>query len=140
MIDDAGFFRIAHEVAKYGTCSRLQVGALLVKDNRLLVPGYNGTASGLAHCHHYDTKPCHKTVHAEANAIVFAAREGISTKGATLYCTHAPCGGCAGLIINAGIVCVKYYAPYRNDLGLRAFEEVGITVERFFEDGRREVS
>lgn len=126
MLTDEQFFNIAFEIAKSGTCSRLQVAAFLVRDNRILSTGYNGTASGVPHCHHSDNKPCHQTVHAEANAIVFAARYGIQTLGSTLYCTHAPCGNCAGLIINAGIVEVKYARHYRNQNGIDSLREAGI--------------
>lgn len=134
MLDDDTFFRVVHEIAKAGTCSRLNVGALVVRDNRIVSTGYNGTASGLPHCHHYDDKPCHKSVHAEANAIIFAARNGLATDGAILYCTHAPCDSCAGLIVNAGITTVKYYTPYRNANGLFSLEEAGVKVEKFSED------
>lgn len=102
-----------------------------MRDNRILSPGYNGTASGLPHCNHSDNKPCHKSVHAEANAIVFAARHGIKTLDSTLYCTHAPCDSCAGLIINAGIKIVKYLNPYRNDNGLYSLTAAGIKVEKY---------
>lgn len=135
MIPDDCFFRIAHEVAKNGTCSRLQVGALIVVENRIVSVGYNGVASGLPHCNHYDNKPCHKSVHAEANAVIFAAKHGISTDGGILYCTHAPCGACAGLLINAGITAVKYYSPYRSEAGLWSLTEAGVKVERFTENG-----
>lgn len=134
MLDDDTFFRIAHEIAKAGTCSRLNVGALVVRDNRIIATGYNGTATKLPHCHHYDDKPCHKSVHAETNAIVFAARNGLSTDRATLYCTHAPCDACAGIIVNAGIAQVKYHTSYRNDNGLASLIEAGITVFKFGEE------
>lgn len=129
MISDQQFFNILDEIAKSGTCSRLQVAAIIVSDNRMVSPGYNGTARGLPHCHHDDNKPCHKSVHAEANAIVFAARYGIKTLGTTLYCTHAPCDSCAGLIINAGIESVKYANHYRNDNGIKSLEAAGVHVE-----------
>lgn len=134
ILDDSFFFRQAHDLAKYGTCTRLRVGALLVKDNRVISIGYNGTAHGLEHCHHFDDKPCHKNVHAEMNVIVFAAKLGISTQDTTMYVTHLPCDGCAGPIINAGVSIVKYYSPYRNDNGLFSLEKAGLLVERYYEE------
>lgn len=134
MLDDATLFRIVHEIAKHGTCSRLNVGALLVHDNRIVSTGYNGVATGLPHCNHFDTNPCHKSVHAEANAIVFAARNGISSDGSTLYCTHGPCDSCAGLIVNAGVKEVKYYKDYRNDNGIRSLRDANVSVVKYEEE------
>lgn len=135
MLTDKQFFNIANEIALSGTCSRLKVAALIVPDNRIASSGYNGTARGLPHCHHYDNKPCHKSVHAEANAIVFAARYGIKTLDSTMYCTHAPCDSCAGLIINAGIAEVKYLNSYRNDNGLYSLSTAGVKVSQH-DDGK----
>src|SRR5690625_2826240 len=86
------------------TCSLLSVWAVLVIDARTISTGYNGTAAGMPHCHHgpEDTR-CPEAVHAEANAIAFAATHGIATSGAAAYVTHAPCVDCANLLINAGI-------------------------------------
>lgn len=123
---------MAWTISQSGTCSRLKVGALIVRDNRIVSHGYNGTASKLEHCHHYDNKPCHKSVHAESNAIVFAARNGIRTSGCILYCTHAPCDGCAGPIINSGIKEVKYFSEYRNSNGVVSLKKAGLKVVRFY--------
>jgi dCMP deaminase len=131
LLTDRQFFNIAEEVALSGTCSRLKVAALIVPDNRIASSGYNGTARGLPHCHHHDNKPCHKSVHAEANAIVFAARYGIKTLDSTMYCTHAPCDSCAGLIINAGIKVLKYKNSYRNDNGLYSLATAGVEVIQY---------
>ena len=68
------------------------------------------------------------TVHAEANAVAFAARHGVSAAGATLYVTHAPCGGCAGLLVNAGVVAVRYGAAYRSPTGVARLRDAGVDV------------
>lgn len=122
---------MAHEIALSGTCSRLQVGALLVKDNRIVSMGYNGTAHGLPHCNHHNDKPCHASVHAETNVVAFAAKNGISSEGSTMYVTTSPCDSCAGIIINAGVARIKYNLPYRNDNGLLSLKTAGLIVEQF---------
>jgi dCMP deaminase len=112
---------IAYVVSERSTCNRLHVGAVLAKDGRILSIGYNGPVSGAPHCNHpegdYETVPmsgaCVSAVHAEANAIAFAAKEGICVGGSTLFVTHQPCLKCAQLIINSGIVMVTYDKPYR---------------------------
>lgn len=107
-------------VAKRSTCDRLQVGAVISRDGRVISSGYNGNIVGMDHCNHQEhpSIPCTTAVHAEANAILFAARYGMSTEGATLYTTHQPCLQCAKMIINAGIVRVCYEHPYRDNSGL----------------------
>lgn len=131
-----------------GTCSRLQVGAVAASsDGVILSSGYNGAASGLPHCNHdcdcgfgdytfhvdacFSRRPCTRAVHAEANVIARAAREQVSLRGATLVTTHATCGGCAGLIIQAGITRVVYEAEYRDPKALDLLRQVGIRVDKF---------
>lgn len=111
---------MARVVAGRGTCDRLQVGAVIARDGRVISSGYNGNIVGMAHCNHseHPSIPCTDAVHAEANAILFAARYGMSTEGATLYTTHQPCLNCAKMIINSGIVHVCYEHPYRDNSGL----------------------
>lgn len=111
---------IARVTATRSTCSRLSVGAVIAYDGRVLSTGYNGAPSGLTHCTHDpgDDTPCTYSVHAEANAIVQAARHGVRTSGSSLYLTHAPCLACSGLILNAGIRSVWYEAVYRSDAGI----------------------
>lgn len=125
---DATLLAAAYVWARRSTCSRLQVGAVLARDGRTLSTGYNGAPSGLEHCEHLDDEPCTVSVHAEANALIFAGRHGVSTEGATLYLTHAPCLGCAGLIVNAGVVEVVYAEPYRSVAGERALLAAGLDV------------
>ncbi len=111
--------QIALIVAERSTCERKSVGAVIVRDGRVLSTGYAGAPSGLRHCSPDlcdIMAPCDRTVHAEANAIAFAAREGISTNMAEIFVTCSPCVNCAKLIINSGIAKVTYLEEYR-DIG-----------------------
>jgi dCMP deaminase len=119
---------MAETVALRGTCSRLQVGAVVSMDGRVLSSGYNGAPGGFSHCDHSPTEsvPCAQAVHAEANAIVFAARHGVATGGAVLHTTHLPCPACAKLIINAGIWRVVWKVPFRDDSGLELLTRGGV--------------
>lgn len=103
--------------AESSTCNRLHVGAVIVRDGRVISSGYNGAASGLSHCGkecHPGGPPCKRAVHAEANAIAFAAKHGIATGGTSMVSTDSPCMECARLIINAGIKEVFYSREYRD--------------------------
>ncbi len=128
MLSDKQFIRIAGIIGQSGTCERLHVGAVLTIDRRIISTGYNGAPAGMLHCYHapLDDRPCERTVHAEANAIAFAARNGVSTGGAVLYTTHSPCVTCARLIINAGIMEVIYEQVYRDVRGINELKAVGI--------------
>jgi len=123
--------------ARFGTCQRLQVGSVLAVDERTVASGYNGAPSGLPHCQHLSDGTmgpddiCKRAVHAESNVIAFAAKEGRSTKGATLYITHSPCYNCSGLLISAGITRVVFHELFRRQDGLELLEQAGIEVERF---------
>lgn len=122
---------MAQVVAARGTCSRLRVGAILARDSRALSSGYNGAPSGMKHCNHTMDESgigCTRVVHAEANAIVWAARHGVATDGCDLFTTHMPCLACANLIINAGIMRVVYSVDYRDHAGHDLLIEVGIEV------------
>lgn len=124
--------RIAHTLAMRATCDRLYVGAVLAMDGRIISTGFNGAPSGEPHCdHRHSTTPCTASVHAETNAIVFAARHGISAQGATLYSTHAPCASCAATLINLRIERCLYANQYRSDAGLIRLLTAGITVEHW---------
>lgn len=126
---EAYFMDITKLVARRSTCLRRIVGAVIVKDKRLLATGYNGAPSGVTHC--FETgclreklnipsgekhELC-RGVHAEQNAIIQAAYHGISLKGSTLYCTTQPCSICAKMIINAGIIKVLYQEGYDDRSG-----------------------
>lgn len=145
---DQTLMQMAKLMADRATCTRAQVGAIIVKETRPVSSGYNGTAAGLPHCNHACTcsvfptssdstshwadcaarQPCKLSVHAEANAIAFAAKNGVSTEGATLYTTMAPCMECAKLIVNAGIVRVVAAKQYRDDSGTRLLLSLGVAV------------
>jgi dCMP deaminase len=147
---DQWLMGIADQVSARGTCSRAQVGAIIVRDSRMISTGYNGVPAGMLHCDHtcrcdigqkhltYGSRAfppecrglpvhdedcpaergCDLAVHAEANAIAFAARHGAPVHDCELFTTHQPCLDCAKLIINAGIVRVVFWKPYRRPEGL----------------------
>jgi len=122
---DEYFIRIAQTVASRSTCDRALVGAVLVREKRMLTTGFNGSPAGLHHCdevgHLMVDGHCVRTIHAEANAIIQAALHGVSTKGATCYVTHFPCLGCTKMLINAGIIQIVYDQAYRVDENAVAF-------------------
>jgi dCMP deaminase len=128
---DDYFIKIAQDVAERSTCDRAQVGAVMVKDKRILTTGFNGSPSGLHHCdevgHLIVDDHCVRTIHAETNAIIQAALHGVSTNGATCYVTHFPCINCTKSLINAGVARIVYIDDYRVDENAMAFlEEVGV--------------
>ena len=113
---DTYFMTIARAVSARSTCDRAHVGAVLVRDKRILTTGFNGSPAGLPHCddvgHLMIDGHCVRTIHAEANAIIQAALHGVSTNGATCYVTHFPCLNCTKMLINAGIVRIVYNVAY----------------------------
>ncbi len=115
---DEYFMNIAKVVSSRGTCEKLQVGAILVRDGSIISTGYNGSPVGEGHCyevgHNEVAGHCQRAVHAEHNAILQAAKHGNSTKGATLYITHFPCNHCLKAIRNAGIEEIVYDTPYKS--------------------------
>jgi len=127
---DEYFLSIAHEVAKRSTCERAKVGAVIVREKRILTTGYNGSPRGLAHCTEVgclmDNGHCIRTLHAEQNAIIQAALHGVITEGATIYVTHQPCFNCAKTIINAGISVIVYDKEYQDDRSLEFLEQAGV--------------
>jgi dCMP deaminase len=124
------FMNIAREVSTRSTCDRKFVGALIVRDKSILATGYNGSLRGLAHCdddgHLMEDGHCVRTVHAEANAIVQAARHGVRIEGASMYVTASPCWGCFRLIANAGIVRVHFGEFYRDPRIFDFSKQLGI--------------
>jgi len=114
------FMLLAHLVALRSTCDRAHVGSVLVKDQRVIATGYNGSPRDLHHCddvgHLMVDGHCVRTVHAEQNVLVQAARYGTATQGAILYSTHSPCLACARLLINAGVTAIVYHYPYESEL------------------------
>ncbi|MEO0102170.1 MAG: cytidine/deoxycytidylate deaminase family protein [candidate division WOR-3 bacterium] len=145
---DEYFMRIAQMVAERSTCLRRKVGAVLVKDKRILSTGYNGAPTGLRHCdetgclrEQLKLKPGERIelcrgLHAEQNAIVQAAAFGIDVSGATLYSTHQPCITCVKILINARIKRICYLTAYPDDLASSLLKEAKIKVERM-ESGRK---
>jgi dCMP deaminase len=140
---DAVCMQIAEVVSQRGTCGRAQVGAILARKGRVLATGYNGPPSGLPHCldrggcsdvDRANSNGCPRSVHAEANCIAFAARYGIRTQSATLYCTHLPCLKCAELIINAGIRRVVYATDYRIKDGEILLQQAGVDIIYYGDD------
>lgn len=113
------FMNVAIEMSKASTCSKAQVGAAITKGNTLIATGYNGAPSKTDHCTDFGCYEvdghCVRTVHAEINAILQCAKNGSSTSGATIYCTHKPCLDCTQAIINAGIAKVVYTKDYESD-------------------------
>lgn len=115
---DEYFMNIAREVATRSTCDRKFVGAVIVRDRSILATGYNGSIRGLSHCdedgHLMEEGHCVRTVHAEANAIVQAAKNGVRIDDASIYVTASPCWGCFRLIANAGIKRIAFGEFYRD--------------------------
>ena len=140
---DEYFMDITKRVATRSTCLRRAVGAILVHDKRIIASGYNGGPTGLAHCldigclrerlgipSGQQHELC-RGIHAEQNAIIQAARYGVSIEGAALYCTTQPCTQCTKMLINAGVTEIVYAEGYPDDLARELLDESGIIVRRF---------
>jgi dCMP deaminase len=133
---DRYFMNIAREVSTRATCPRKHVGAVIVRDRIILSTGYNGSISGTLHCEDGDfdigcmmeNGHCVRTVHAEANAIVQAAKNGVRIDGSTIYTTASPCWPCFKLIANAGINRIVYKEFYRDERIFDAADEAMITL------------
>ena len=140
---------MAEVVASWSSCyqENRHIGAVIVKDKRILTTGYNGAPSGVESC--AEKGECLRkklnipsgtrhelcyAVHAEQNAIAQAAKLGISVEGATLYCTHQPCVICAKMIINSGISKVVFKYGYPDEFSLKLFEEAKVEVVSFKEE------
>lgn len=127
---DDYFMAIAREVATRSTCDRKHVGAVVVRDRMILTTGYNGSVRGLAHCdddgHLMEDGHCVRTVHAEANAIVQAARNGVRVEGADLYVTASPCFSCFKLVANAGVLRIVFGEFYRDQRIFDLSQRLGI--------------
>lgn len=117
---DEYFLDLARLAARRATCPRRRVGAVLVRDHRILATGYNGSIKGAPHCDDVGClivrrdgrESCVRTVHAELNAIIQCAVNGVSSAGSTMYCTDFPCVSCAKAMVQAGVVRVVYLADY----------------------------
>lgn len=131
---DDYFMRIAKEVSSRATCDRKHVGAVVVRDKSILATGYNGSIRGLPHCdeegHLMEDGHCVRTIHAEANAIIHAARHGVRIDGGTIYVTASPCWPCFRMIANAGLVRIVYGEFYRDERIFAVAEKLGIELTR----------
>ena len=145
---DHRFMEMAQLVSTWASCyqEERKVGAVIVKDKRVMTTGYNGAPAGVSTCAERGEclrkklgipsgtrhEMCY-AVHAEQNAIIQAAKLGVNIDGSTLYCTHQPCILCAKMIVNAGIVRVVYHSGYPDEFALDIFKEAGVLVERYSE-------
>ena len=146
---DKRFMEMAETVGNWSSCYQAgrKIGAVIVRDKRILTTGYNGAPAGLQSC--VERGECLRrkleipsgtrqelcyAIHAEQNALIQAAKLGISVEGATLYCTHQPCSICTKLIINAGIRRVVYRHPYPDEFARELFRQSGTIVEAYQED------
>ena len=145
---DARFMEMAWVISKWASCFQpnRRIGCVIVKNKRIVTTGYNGAPAGIRTC--VERGECLRkkigvesgtraelcyAVHAEQNAIIQAAKLGVSIDGATLYCTHQPCVICAKMIVNAGVVRVVYHSGYPDDFALDIFKEAGVQVECYTE-------
>ena len=142
---DKRFMEMARVIAGWASCyqENRKIGAVIVKNKRVLTTGYNGAPAGIKTC--VERGECLRkklgipsgtqhelcyAIHAEQNAIIQAAKLGINIDGATLYCTHQPCSVCAKMIVNAGIRRVVYEQGYPDSFSLEIFEETGVVLEK----------
>lgn len=135
---DQYFMAITELVAQRATCMRRKVGAVLVRDRRIVATGYNGAPSGVRHCQEVgclreqlgvpsgERHELCRGLHAEQNAIIQAALHGVSLRGCTLYCTNMPCSICSKMLINAAIEAIYYREGYADSMAAAMLEEAGI--------------
>ncbi len=138
---------LTEQVGSWASCFRRKVGAIVVRDKRVMTTGYNGAPAGISSC--VERGECLRqklniesgtraelcyAAHAEQNAIIQAAKYGVNIDGATLYCTHQPCVICAKMIINAGIKRVVYKEGYPDEFSMQLFKEAGTRVEKYTEE------
>ncbi|MDR0840417.1 MAG: cytidine/deoxycytidylate deaminase family protein [Christensenellaceae bacterium] len=146
---DKRFMELAHTIGEWSSCyqQNRKIGAVIVRNKRILTTGYNGAPAGIVSC--LDKGECMRrklnipsgtqhelcfAIHAEQNAIIQAAKLGLSIEGATLYCTHQPCVICAKMIVNAGISRVIYGEGYPDAFALEIFKEAGVELHKYEEE------
>ena len=143
---DKRFMEMCEFVSTWSSCYRAgrNIGAVIVQDRRIIATGYNGAPAGLVSCKEKGEclrdklgipsgtrqETCY-AVHAEQNALMQAAKIGVSVDGATLYCTHQPCTICTKLIINAGIKRIVYKFPYPDEFSQQLLTESGVLVQKY---------
>jgi dCMP deaminase len=144
------FMDITKLVAKRSTCRRRAVGAVIVKDKRVLTTGYNGAPSNIRHCIEAgclredmqvasgERHELCRGIHAEQNAIIQAALHGVSINDAVLFCTNQPCSICAKMIINAGIKKIYYLSGYADTLSQEMLKEAAVEVIKLHSDSQEE--
>ena len=136
---DEYFMGIATQVATRATCDRKHVGAVIVRDRSILATGYNGSIRGLEHCdevgHMMEEGHCVRTIHAEANAIIQAAHNGVGIDGAAIYVTASPCWACFRMIANAGLVKIVFGEFYRDQRIFDFAKRLGIELVKVGEGG-----
>jgi dCMP deaminase len=127
---DGYFMNIARVVASRSTCERKLVGAVVVREKTILSTGYNGSIRGMPHCsdvgHLLENDHCVATIHAEANAIIQAAMNGVRIDGATIYVTASPCWSCFKMIANAGVKRICYGEFYRDERSFAVAKQIGV--------------
>lgn len=127
---DVYFMRIAQVVSSRSTCPRKFVGSVIVRDKTILSTGYNGSIRGMPHCsdegHMMENGHCVATIHAEANAIIQSAKNGVNIDGATIYVTASPCWNCFKQIANSGIRRICYGEFYRDERIFQVADRIGI--------------
>ncbi|HNS50164.1 MAG TPA: cytidine/deoxycytidylate deaminase family protein [Anaerolineae bacterium] len=135
---DEYFMQITLQVARRSTCPRAAVGAVIVRDKRILTTGYNGSPRGQPHCTEVGclmvNDHCVRTLHAEQNAIIQGALHGVDVSHSTLYVTHQPCLSCAKMIINAGIERVVYGGEYPDPIAVGFLEAAGVELCKYEAD------
>ena len=143
---DDRFMQISEVIASWASCYKQnrKIGCVIVKNKRIMTTGYNGAPAGVKTC--VERGYCLReklgiqsgtkheicyAAHAEQNAIIQAARLGVSIDGATLYCTHQPCAICSKMIVNAGIKRIVYREGYPDEFGVEILNEAGVDLERY---------
>lgn len=138
---DEYFMELAQVVAKRSTCNRRSVGAVLVREKRILTTGYNGSPPGQPHCTDEGClmldNHCVRAIHAEQNAIIQGALHGIDLSGATCYVTSAPCVHCSKMLIAAGVKRIVFMDNYTEEIGQQMARAAGVELERFVPGGNR---
>lgn len=129
------FMMQALVIAQRSTCDRALVGNVLVKDNRIIGTGYNGSVTGEPHCddagHQLVNGHCVRTIHSEMNSLIQCARNGVLTDNTEIYVTHFPCYNCAKALVQAGIKKVNYYFDYHDSpLTIALFKDCGVPYEQ----------
>ncbi|MBT2602501.1 ComE operon protein 2 [Bacillus sp. ISL-53] len=142
---DQYFMAQSHLLALRSTCTRLTVGATIVRDNRIIAGGYNGSIAGGTHCIddgcYVIDNHCVRTIHAEMNALLQCAKFGVPTDGAEIYVTHFPCLQCCKSLIQAGIKAVFYAEDYKNHpYALELFKQAGVKTEKVEAKGAIDVN